>query len=151
MISARSWNDMEQFGIIPLTGESCAYSLRLLCDLTAQGRALIRSFFGLRAEPEPGSGSVFQEPWNRGSAEDPHVASILLPYGLFITLSTYTLLRKGMAVFVMEGASSVLGYEPDSDEHKEAAFCTENDRSGYWRGPKAGSDRNLHHMSGRTE
>lgn len=62
---------LEQFGIVPLTGEADSLCFRILCDLTAGGRRIVAECFGLN---ETG----FQENWNTGRRGDPHVASVML-------------------------------------------------------------------------
>jgi hypothetical protein len=42
-----NWRDLEQFGIRSLTAESCNYSMRMLCDLTEQGKQIVADYFGL--------------------------------------------------------------------------------------------------------
>ena len=38
MKSIRCWDDLSTHGIIPLTGEACGLSYRILCDVTARGK-----------------------------------------------------------------------------------------------------------------
>ena len=38
MKSIRCWDDLSKHGIIPLTGEACGLSYRILCDVTATGQ-----------------------------------------------------------------------------------------------------------------
>ena len=38
MKSIRCWDDLSPFGIVPLTGEACGLSYRILCDVTAAGK-----------------------------------------------------------------------------------------------------------------
>jgi glycyl-tRNA synthetase beta chain len=41
MKSIRSWEDLSVYGIVPLTGEACGLSYRILCDVTAAGKKII--------------------------------------------------------------------------------------------------------------
>lgn len=41
------WEDLAPYGIDMLTGESCAYGYRLLCDVNSRGMELLASVFGL--------------------------------------------------------------------------------------------------------
>jgi hypothetical protein len=41
MKSIRCWDDLSRYGILPLTGEACGLSYRLLCDVTAAGKRII--------------------------------------------------------------------------------------------------------------
>ena len=38
MKSIRRWDDLCAHGIVPLTGEACGLSYRILCDVTARGK-----------------------------------------------------------------------------------------------------------------
>jgi hypothetical protein len=44
--------DLESIGILPLTGEACAFSLRILCDLNEKGVGLVERAFGLYIDRE---------------------------------------------------------------------------------------------------
>ena len=48
MKTIRNLSDLRPFGIDLLTGESCALSRRLLCDVTEEGKSLILKALGLR-------------------------------------------------------------------------------------------------------
>ena len=47
MKTISSWHDLEPFGVIFLTAESCALSYRYLCDLTAKGRKILIRTLGV--------------------------------------------------------------------------------------------------------
>jgi len=79
-----SWHDLEQYGIISLTGEACGTGQRLLCDLTPAGVELIESF--LTTTIKIGNN------WNRREGQ---VASIMMPRCLLNDLLIYALLREG--------------------------------------------------------
>ena len=76
-------------GIEYLTAESCAFSMRVLCDLNEDGVALIKDFFG--AEP-------VQPNWNSRVADKPAVRSIMLTPFAFTDLWIHGMLRKGATV-----------------------------------------------------
>jgi hypothetical protein len=48
-----NFSGLSAIGIEPLTGEACAYSMRVLCDLNEDGCKLIADFFGLRLPYRP--------------------------------------------------------------------------------------------------
>ena len=73
-----SWRDLERFGIKSLTGEACGIGIRMLCDLTEDGKKLVESF--LRVECNAHN-------WNSGA-----VASVMLPYGILKELTVYCVL-----------------------------------------------------------
>jgi hypothetical protein len=84
MKTIRNWHDLETYGIRCLTGEACLLSARALCDLTDDGQALVREFFGL-----PYS-STFQDSWNSRAT-----ASCFLPWSILPELSAFCLLTRG--------------------------------------------------------
>src|SRR5262245_57095429 len=82
------WNDLQPFGIIPLTGEACGLMYRILFDVTATGRQVVAKCFGIPNINLP-------EPWNRGTQEDPHVGSIMLSHEALTPLAVFALLENG--------------------------------------------------------
>ena len=50
-----SWQDLEPYGIIPLTGEADSLSFRLLCDLTPIGESIVGRMLGGNVEFRQGS------------------------------------------------------------------------------------------------
>lgn len=72
---------LEQFGVIPLTGEACGLAMRVLYNLTEKKCDLIREF--LRVEPTA-------EPWNSKG-----VKSIMLPVSIFQDLWIFAHVRVG--------------------------------------------------------
>ena len=108
MQAIKCWRDFEEFGIDALTGESCGYAMRLLCDVTASGKAIIEQFFGNRITIEPGSN------WNSGSKNDPHVGSIMLPRSIIVDLGAFCLLQNApedsMVVCIKEHVTDDMGY-----------------------------------------
>src|SRR3954469_23798003 len=88
MKPVHSWNDLERYGIIPLTGESCGLGYRLLCDVTAQGKNVLEKCLGTPNLNLP-------ESWNRGSEQDPHVGCIMLAHEMLRPLAVFALLESG--------------------------------------------------------
>lgn len=80
-MNIRSWQDLAQFGIQPLTGESCALGLRSLCDVTEKGKDLLTAFFGGNINFVEGTN------WNSGANY-----SVMLPYSIFQDLAVYAVL-----------------------------------------------------------
>jgi len=64
MKAIRSWHDLREFGIWFLTGESCGYGGRLLCDLTEHGAEFFKNYFGGNVEFKKNSN------WNSGAVAD---------------------------------------------------------------------------------
>lgn len=117
MLTIQSNRDLEQFGIVMLTGESCAYSKRILCDLTQTGYHIFCKCFGLQPiypRPEVPSERIsfpFAEAWNSNSKRsilthyfersdgesdhkkqtEPHILSVMLPYNAYEFLGFWCL------------------------------------------------------------
>jgi len=92
----QSLTDLKDFGINPLTGEACAYSMRLLCDLSADGEELVAGFLGLRDT------TSFPANWNSMVGEKDSVGSVML------TRSTLKELMY-FALFNVEKCDVVIG------------------------------------------
>ena len=78
----RSWQDLERYGIIALTGEADALSFRLLCDLTASGEHIIGRLLGGNVTFNKGSN------WNSRQGQQ---SSVLLPTDYFHPIATLCL------------------------------------------------------------
>jgi len=104
----QSCEDLEQFGVIPLTGEGCGLAMRILCDLTEEGVKLIREF--MRVEPTA-------HPWNSKG-----VKSIMLPRCIFRDLWIFAHVRADTAnVFLggyVGGHWTETHYESINETHK---------------------------------
>ncbi len=139
-----TWDNLESFGIIPLTGEPCGLSYRLLCDVTAQGKHILEKCFGTPNLNLPTS-------WNRGSAADPHVGCIMLTPEMFKPLAVFALLESGCKEVYLVN-DSVYGFEetdsPDLIEGIMRWSKVEYARR-FAYGGTAG-DRNIHSMSNRV-
>lgn len=62
---------LEEFGIVPLTGEADALSYRILCDLTKNGTRIVCEALGMDSRG-------LKDSWNSGTRSDPHIKSIML-------------------------------------------------------------------------
>ena len=133
---------LEEYGIVPLTGESDAHMYRVLCDVTKRGKAIIERTLGIQITPA--------ENWNSGSANDPHVGSFLLPQEFVSPLAVFCLLSSTMVteVWLMKDGS-VIGFGVEDVALKEQDQQRYRDRLHkiFYARP---SDRNVHQMSGRT-
>ncbi len=142
-VMIHSLTDLRPHGINVLTGESCAFSRRLLCDVTKAGRDLILKALGI---PDVSLSSPWNGPWDN----EPVVGSILLDRE---TLQTICIL----ALFEMPGTVEVW-QEPDGTFHGldivRLAQWEESDwrlTDGWRKYRTFGSmGRNVHQMSGRT-
>lgn len=145
MKSINCWNDLERFGIVPLTGEACGLSYRLLCDVTAQGKKILEKCFGTPNLNLP-------ERWNRGSEAEPHVGCIMLTHEMLQPLAVFALLESGCTgVYLVK--DSVHGMEatdpPDLIDQVKRWSNVEYARRFAYAG--TAGDRNVHVMSGRVE
>lgn len=153
MRRVNSWEDLSQFGIIPLTGEACGFCMRLLCDVTPAGVKTIERFLGGTVDVRKDSN------WN---SRDGAVGSVMLPRSIFGDLAAFCLLTTGTAGVVTMGDGTVRELD---QEHYERYQKLDADRAAVegsafpqmlkrtWRrstDPGTG-DRNTHAMSGRTE
>mgnify|MGYP000925854621 CR=1 FL=1 len=80
---SNGWKDLEKYGIKSLTGEACAYSMRLLCDLNEDGAKVLASFFGATLSFTEGSN------WNSMVNDKPARYSVLLPRGILDELRQF--------------------------------------------------------------
>ena len=144
MKSIACWNDLEPYGIVPLTGEACGLCYRVLFDLTDKGRKILATCFGI---PDFKLG----EPWNRGTIDDPHVGSIMLSREMLIPVSVFALLESGCTETWLVG-DAVVGIEATDSETEVGLlrqFHEKNFRRRLAYQGTAGS-RNRHMMSGRV-
>lgn len=140
MKTVSGWPHLEQFGIVVLTGEACSLMYRVLCDLTAQGKRIVERCLSIE---------IASEPWNTGSADDPHVAVIMLTQDMIVPLAVFALLESGCReVWITDRAA--IGVEPDdTDEEVDRMKQIYQPRRRFaFHGPH--KDRNQHQMSGRV-
>jgi hypothetical protein len=104
MKTVSCWNDLRPFGIEPLTGEACGLMWRILFDVTERGRKVVGKCFGV-------PNIALAEPWNRGTAEEPHVGSIMLTQEALVPLAVFALLENGCPEVYLMG-QVVVGIEP---------------------------------------
>lgn len=78
-----NWHDLEPYGIKALTGEACALSMRLLCDVNRSGLNLMeRALGGVSITPNPD--------WNGHDA----IGSLLIPYDMFESIAVIALTTR---------------------------------------------------------
>lgn len=94
-----NWSDMEQFGIIHLTGEADALNRRGLFDLTDEGRELVLGFLNMPDDTKlrPNINSV-------------GVASVALPYSILIDLAVAAYARAGFKTIVINNSAPTAPY-----------------------------------------
>lgn len=111
MLIIQSNKDLEQFGIVLLTGEACAYSRRILCDMTITGYKIFCKCYGFKPVPST-ENNMINPAWNKDSYQsvlsayngprvgEPHLYSVMLPYDAWHTLGFWCLEQlKGIRYF----------------------------------------------------
>lgn len=144
-----AFRDMAQFGITGLTGESCAYSLRMLCDVSEEGKALLADFFGM---PE----IILARNWNSFVGSQPAIGSIMLPHDIVKKLAQFAFFRQGaLAVVVTEREVTgvfekelLTAYVKFTQEHPSSGHTLLRNHAVSSSAPRQGS-RNVHAMTGR--
>jgi hypothetical protein len=145
--------DLRQFGINALTGESCVYSMRVLCDLDEQGVALMIDYLGLL----PGS-TPFAPNWNSSVDGKPAVASIMLDRDCLSRLAVFASFRAGALAVALGGDGTVVPLTTPERVAEYGEFAAKHpEKARLWRNPatipseqpRVGS-RNVHLFSGRT-
>lgn len=142
------WRHLESYGIDPLTGEACSLGHRILFDCTENGRKVLAKALGI---PD----LKLAEAWNRGSADDPHVGSIMLPHAMLTCVAVFALLESGHDE-VWQYEHGVVGFGPGDSRERRAAYLDMLRpnlvrRYAYPGGAQSVSDRNIHMASGRVE
>jgi len=156
MHTIKRLRDLEKYGIISLTGESCRLGLRILCDLTAAGCKIVEECFGLT------SSTSFASRWNHGTNDnDPHVASIMLPYDSWEHLGVFALLnvddvQEIRVVSSPEGRllahREIIGFDSTDGDKLMTDMHEHWHRYNYYVrriSKQDGRTRNEHQMSGR--
>ncbi len=137
----RCFTDLRAFGLDCLTGEACGLNYRVLFDLTAKGKKIVEKCLDVKIESEP---------WNRGSKDDPHVASIMLSHEMIVPIGIFALLESGCSEVWMLKDGALAGFDGhEHDDNYRAVLAEERQRRFAYQGT-AGS-RNQHVFSGRVE
>jgi hypothetical protein len=139
--------DLEPFGIQMLTGEACAFSMRLLCDINQKGLDLIQEYLGT-GEIEVNS------QWKNGDIGGcgERIGSMMLPHSVLWDLLVFAHLKQGFTV--VRCRHDILVLDDDDKAHwKREDLSSVYDVVRYYDaigGPRVGT-RMVHQMSGRSE
>jgi hypothetical protein len=142
--------DMAQFGVTGLTGESCAYSMRMLCDVSEEGKELLADFFGM---PQ----LALERNWNGHVGDAPAIGSIMLQHDIVRALAQFAFFRKG-ALAVVSTDHEVNGvfteeklkaYQDLIEKYPNCGYSLRRNHTLSSSAPMQGS-RNVHAMSGRA-
>ena len=104
---------LKSFGIDVLTGEACAYGMRLLCDFTEDGAALLRDYFSLG---DGDNSQIFNRNWNLTINGKDAIGSIMLDRSVFPSLVRFAMFREGYDYVVEQGQA----YNAFNREHDKA-------------------------------
>jgi hypothetical protein len=158
MISVTFSTMPDHIGVNPLTGEACALAMRILCDVSEEGAALVREYLGLPAD------CALSPAWNSTVGDKPAVASVMIERGAFPALVHFALMRSGCQyVYGRDDSADSSGFcdadlndYPDLREYidgtaqragfDQGARLYRNPRSS---GPVVGT-RHVHAFSGRA-
>ena len=136
------WNDLQPFGIVLLTGESCGLMYRILFDLTEQGKKVVEKCLGCKLD--------LADAWNPGSKDDPHVGSILFSREMLIPIGIFALLESGCTE-VWLSKDRLFGVEPRDDKDSLERLKKREDGMRRFAYQGTAGDRNVHVFTGRTE
>lgn len=147
-----NFRDLAQFGINGLTGEACAYSMRMLCDVNEEGKELLSEYFGI---PE----LTLARNMNSTVGDQPAVGSLMLTHDMVPKLAQFAFFRKGAIAVVLTGGRDVNGifdsqrlqeYRDFIEKHPgECQFSLLNNHALTSSAPMVGS-RNVHQATGRV-
>lgn len=158
MKTFNSDSGLRRLGIEFLTGEACAFNMRLLCDLNESGCDLLRDYYGLPYDAK------FAPPMNSRVNDQPSVASTMIERNAFPALIRFALFRQGYQYVYgdPEGLDYTAFTDKDVEDPKqpylkmilagEASWLPE---AKLFRNPKSPSQpsvgsRNVHQFTGRT-
>ena len=148
MKTLHSLADLSTYGVGILTGEACHYGLRILCDLTENGRDLVAAFMGA---PEM---DCFEENWNTSIAGVRAVSSVMLTRHTLADLCVFAMFFVEKADVVLVRGDSVMGLQCTHEYYDRYMAIVNEPNSGYTVYRKAAQahrdGRNLHTMTGRT-
>jgi hypothetical protein len=148
----------KHLGINPLTGEACALSMRILCDLNEDGASLIRDYLSL---PED---CPLSPAWNGTVGDKPAIASVTIERGMFPALVHFALFRAGCQyVYGRDDSADSSGFsDSDLTEYPAlAGYIDGSSRAGFdmgfrlyrnprHAGPSVGT-RTVHAFTGRIK
>lgn len=153
MLHFQSTSDLTRFGVNPLTGEACSYSMRVLCDLSKEGVDFVSTFLGLRVTSD-----VFAANWNSTVNGNPAVASVMLTRGTLKDLIQFGIFYiEKCDVLITMADSWVVGLKA-TDEYYERylKLAADDKRYSVVRNPMSHAHhpsvagRNIHSFTGRT-
>lgn len=144
--------DLQRYGFNVLTGEACAYGLRLLFDLSERGAETYREFKGLPYDCQ------LSDNWNTYVGDGKAVASVLMTRGELQDLKEFLLMHVDKCETVYSKGSDYYGMYESQSTWRELMFSA-NTLAGFdvtrnptktTKQPNA-NGRNIHAATGRIE
>lgn len=133
----------ETFGITVLTGEACAYSQRLLCDVNEDGLSLLAEFLGI---PD----LKLAAPMNSRVNGLPAVGSLMLAPGMWKDLAKFAFFHSRALGWVEVGGELTGIYSQELfDSYVQHDYPVHRNYALTSSHPSVGS-RNVHQMTGRV-
>lgn len=141
--------DLSDYGIKALTGEACAYGMRVLFDLSARGRNIVADFLGLDTH------GGFRPNWNSRVGDEEAVASVMLTRSVIPDLTKFILYQIEGSQIVAEHAGGFTGLSPDDSYYERyARLPSDHATIRVHRNPadlsRSLAGRNIHQATGRT-
>jgi hypothetical protein len=138
-------DELVDYGIVPLTGEACAYGMRVLFDLSQEGKDIVASWLSLTQD-------AFYQNWNSVVGDEPAVASVMLDRQLIVPLMRFILVHvEKCEALVHFPDGTITGFRSRTDvpDYLDGeAFKTEYFVHSSAHHSEAG--RNVHQSSQRT-
>lgn len=133
------------YGINALTSEACPFGLRILCDLSEEGRSLVARFLGT---PDM---DCFPENWNSYTSDGtPAVSSVLLPRSAMRDLMVFVLfVEDECSEVILCADGTVVGIGKGDDYRARYLELAQSDSRYTVLTLPHGGDRNTHLFSGR--
>jgi hypothetical protein len=118
---------------------------RILCDVTARGKKTLEKSLGVAQ-------MGLHENWNHGSADDPHVGSLMLAPDLLPFLGVFALLEAGCSEVWLTKGQTVIGIEAEDLTEQAESFrrIHANDLARRFGYAGTAGDHNQHMMTGRV-
>lgn len=131
---------LRSHGIDPLTGEACGLGMRVLCDVTEEGKKILERFFGL---PE----IRMMEAWN---PEPGKVGSIMIPRDMFTDLLVMIMVEDGKNIVAHTEDGLYAGTQKEIDDITAMTWVNVH-RVHQVSGTGRDKTRNVHEATGREE
>lgn len=143
-----SVSTLERLGINLLTGEACAFSQRILCDLNASGVDLVCEWLGMRDIGLVGN-------WNSTVNDEPAIKSIMLDRHMLTPLLVFAALREGYEHVVLDSDTVLAFNNDDLCQNPGLHNYMSDPKRQRWHNPRKSGQprdgtRNVHAFTGRS-